>query len=79
MSIFSDQISPTKFLAQKSQFSFHNSGNRIEETVSGEPELWEQQQPGDQLEPKRWQQLQPDVPSWKEEKASSSFFSCSSD
>ena len=46
--------------------------------LPGEPELWQQQQPGDQLEPKRGQQLQPDVSAWEEkEKASSSVsFSC---
>ena len=45
----------------------------LNQIVLGEPELWQQQQPGDQLEPKRWQQLQSDVSAWEEkEKASSS-------
>ena len=44
----------------------------LNQIVLGEPELWQQQQPGDQLEPKRWQQLQPHVPAWEEEKASPS-------
>ena len=39
--------------------------------IIGKPQLRQQQQSGDQPEPKRGQQLQPDVPARQEEKASS--------
>ena len=48
----------------------------LNQIVPGEPELWQQQQPGDQLEPKRWQQLQPDVSAWEEKEKASSSVSC---